>query len=83
MSKIRIKRIKRSADYEYNRLDTKYVNGTIHTFPEKGESLTVMFDKLGWGTWHTSPVTYVAVHKTLITLKTKNSTYHIKTGWKE
>lgn len=82
MSKIRIKRIKRTAEYEYNRLDTKYVNGIILDFVVVGEPLVIRFDRFGYGTWYTSPIISIKAKKTLVVIKTKNSIYHLKHGWK-
>jgi len=83
MVKIQIKRVKRSTYYEYNRIDSRFVNGAVATFPEPGQNVTIFFDHLGWGAWHTSLVTEVIPRKSLIVMKTSNSTYHIKKGWKK
>lgn len=81
--RIRIKRTKRAEAYNHNRLDLMFVNGNIEAIPMVGERLKVTMDRLGYGTWHTTPVTEVYSTKTTIVLKTQNSTYHVKLGWKE
>lgn len=81
--KIRVKRIKRGKYYESNLLDVQFRNGTIPHIPKIGESMVVQFDRLGWGSWHTTPVVSREATKTVVVLKTKNSTYHLKYGWEE
>lgn len=82
MTKILIKRVKRSEGYERNRLDAKFVKASVLSFPEIGTSFLLIFDRLGWGNWHTSKVTEVYLQKSVLVVKTRNSTYHIKIGWK-
>lgn len=81
MRRIRIKRVKRSPHFNPTRLDDKFVNATIPRIPVVGESLNVVFDRLGYGSWQTTDVIKRRAGKTVVILQTRNSTYHIKLGW--
>ena len=80
---IRIKRVICVKGYGCGCLGGGFVNGSIARLPREGESMTVQFDRFGWGTWHTSPVVSRTSTKTAIVIKTKNSVYHLKLGWGE
>lgn len=80
--KIQVKRVRRARYYEPNVLDQRFRNGSIPNLPKIGEPMVIQFDRLGYGSWHTTPVVERRATKTLLVFKTKNSTYHIKLGWK-
>jgi len=83
MNKYRLKRIKRyNEDYEENELDDQFVEGTINYFPEIGQSLQFILNQPDKGQLITTPLTVIKTLKPgLLILKTKNSMYHLKSGW--
>lgn len=78
--KIRIKRIKHfNTGYNKHLLDDEFLKGFIMRLPKIGKSLCV---DLGKEYWWTTPVLTIESKRTVIIVRTQNSVYHIKLGWK-
>lgn len=80
--KVQIKRVKRGTCYNYDRLDSRFVDGSIFRFPEIGEQLVVQYNRPDLGSWITTPIIEIKAKKAILVIKTKNSIYHLKKGWK-
>lgn len=81
--KIQLKRASSVAWAQRSSLDQDFQNGSIVRYPKIGESMVFYFDRMGKGSWHTTPITAVKKKPGIVVLITGNSEYHIKKGWKE
>jgi hypothetical protein len=83
MLKVQVRRVVRSKSHLHDRIDDGFVNAAVHTFPEVGEQIQFYFDRLGYGVWCTTPVVRISQTKDGTKIRTRNSVYHLKMGWKE
>ena len=81
--KVRLKRVKHTPGYNYDRIDIQFMDGSIDNIPNIGKSLFFQYNRPDLGTWITTPIIERTLTKTIVVLKTRNSTYHLKMGWKE
>lgn len=82
--KIQIQRIGHSTDaYNHHSVDTRLMEGTIKGGIRPGIELDIMFNRLGYGDWHTTKVTRIEYRsEKMMLVHTKNSIYLVIKGWK-
>ena len=80
--KVQVKRVTTGKYFIPARLDKEFINASIECLPLRGETMTIMTDRMDDDVWHTTTVKSVRNINNMIVIKTKNSIYHIKLGWK-
>lgn len=81
MIKVRFKRVKVGVYFHPSEWDQRFAEGTLAAMPKKGEGMVFYPKRLHNDWWMTSTVTRVKKLKTLLSVQTRNSTYHVKKGW--
>lgn len=80
--KIQIRRIGHVRDeYNHSMIDTRFMEGTVDAI-RPGIELEIAFNRMGYGTWHTTKVERVEYLEGGMHVYTKNSIYAVKKGWK-
>lgn len=81
MIKIQMKRIYSNKDLWTHKIDEKFCAGSVDRLPIPGETIVFHFDRLGKGSWVTTPVQRIEYNGDVMSVITENSEYQIKKGW--